>query len=289
MTRRCVDQTPDIALADTFQVRLVRESACHAPVDVAARGDTCAIAVMAKASTPGLVKTRLCPPLSIDQAAELNTAFLADVLENLALAGRRTAMARYLSFGPPGSASFFERRFPTDVGLMEVWFANFGDCLFQTIDRLFTLGHGAACVLNSDSPTLPTASLVETARLLAAPGDRAVLGPALDGGYYLLGLKAPHRHLFEDIDWSTGVVAQQTRERAAEIGLEVVTLQPWYDVDDEQMLRKLIAEISGTPGDTQTTESYAAPHTRRALEALGLSAFSEQVTGPSVAHAVGAS
>ena len=78
-------------------------------------------------------------------------------------------------------------------------------------------------VLNADSPTLPTALLIETAAVLARPGDRAVLGPSSDGGYYLLGLKTAHRRMFEDIAWSTERVAEQTLERAREIGLDVHT------------------------------------------------------------------
>jgi glycosyltransferase A (GT-A) superfamily protein (DUF2064 family) len=87
-------------------------------------------------------------------------------------------------------------------------------------------------VLNSDSPTLPTALLVETAEVLARPGDRAVLGPSTDGGYYLLGLKYAHARMFEDITWSTEQVAEQTLARARELGLDVHTLPACYDVDD---------------------------------------------------------
>ena len=98
-------------------------------------------------------------------------------------------------------------------------------------------------VLNSDSPTLPTAFLVETAEMLARPGERAVLGPSSDGGYYLLGLKTAHRRLFEDIAWSTERVAAQTLERAREIGLDVHMLPVWYDVDDIEGLRRLAGEV----------------------------------------------
>jgi hypothetical protein len=98
-------------------------------------------------------------------------------------------------------------------------------------------------VLNSDSPTLPTSLLVETAEVLSHPGDRAVLGPSTDGGYYLLGLKARHRRLFEEITWSTDLVAEQTLARAAEIGLSVHLLPAWYDVDDAQSLSVLYGEL----------------------------------------------
>ncbi len=86
---------------------------------------------------------------------------------------------------------------PSSIGLIEAWRPDFGDCLFAAIDRMLRV-HNAAVVLNSDSPTLPTSLLVEAARALARPGDRVVIGPSTDGGYYLLGVKARHRALFED-------------------------------------------------------------------------------------------
>jgi uncharacterized protein len=206
----------------------------------------CGIAVMAKASAPGRAKTRLVPPLDYDDAAALNTAFLHDVFDNILLAARGAAadatIAAYAAYGPPGAEDFFRSRFP-GIDLIEAWYSDFGVCLLHAIEQMFARGHEAAVVLNADSPTLPTALLNETAAALARPGDRAVLGPSSDGGYYLLGLKAAHRRLFEGIAWSTERVAEQTRERAREIGLELHVLPEWYDVDDVASLRRLHAEI----------------------------------------------
>lgn len=230
---------------------------------------TCAVAVMAKASLPGRTKTRLAPPLTPELSAELNTAFLADIAENLALAGRETAIAPFMAFGPPGSAPFFEANLPAEVGLVACWYPDFGECLYQACRGLLDLGYGSACVLNSDSPTLPTAWLVEAARALARPGDRIVLGPSADGGYYLLGLKAPHRRLFEEVAWSTGVVAGQTRARARELGLETVLLPAWFDVDDAASLGRLARDLRGAgelPADG--VRPYAARHTAAMLDRL---------------------
>jgi uncharacterized protein len=216
---------------------------------------SCGIAFMAKASAPGRAKTRLVPPLTFEQAANLNTAFLQDVAENLVLAdeyaraggaGRNATIVGYAAYGPPGSTDFFRRILPGAIGLIEAWLPNFGDCLLHTIGEILFRGHESAVVLNSDSPTLPTAFLVETAEVLARPGDRAVLGPSTDGGYYLLGLKHAHARMFEDITWSTERVAQQTLARAREIGLDVHVLPAWYDVDDVVALERLDAELRGT-------------------------------------------
>ena len=243
----------------------------HGRISVA----SCGIAVMAKASAPGRAKTRLVPPLDYDQAAALNTAFLHDVTDNILRAASRAApgatIAGYAAYGPPGSEDFFRSRFPA-IDLIPAWFPDFGACLLHAIEQMFARGHSAAVVLNADSPTLPTALLNETTAVLAQPGDRAVLGPSSDGGYYLLGLKAAHRRMFEDIAWSTERVAEQTRERAAEIGLDLHVLPQWYDVDDVASLRRLHTEIfdggRSNGCDGAVPAAHAARHTAALLTAL---------------------
>jgi hypothetical protein len=232
-----------MAHANRLNGKSVSATASDPAITTKASG--CGIAFMAKASTPGRAKTRLVPPLTFEEAATLNTAFLQDVADNVLLAARNAEIAGYAAFGPPGSEDFFHRILPPAIGLIEAWLPNFGDCLLRTIEQVLANGHDSAVVLNSDSPTLPTALLVETAEMLARPGDRAVLGPSSDGGYYLLGLKAAHCHMFADIAWSTERVAQQTLERARDIGLEVHRLPVWYDVDDVEDLSRLRAELGG--------------------------------------------
>jgi len=236
---------------------------------VRARADCCAIAVMAKASHPGRTKTRLSPPLLPEQAAELNTAFIRDIAANVTAAAQQANIACYMAFGPPGAAAFFEHHLAEDVGLLEAWQPNFGECLFHALDCLLGLGYGAACVLNSDSPTLPTGVLITAARALHAPGDRLVLGPCTDGGYYLLGLKRPHRRLFEEVAWSTDRVFDQTRERAADLGLETLLLPLWYDVDDAASLHRLRRETLEGERFSPTDEPHAAIHSAELLRRHG--------------------
>jgi uncharacterized protein len=229
---------------------------------------SCGVAVMAKASIPGRTKTRLVPPLSFEEAAAFNTAFLQDVAANILAASKRASISGYMAFGPPESVAFFQAMLPAGIGLIESWRPNFGDCLFGTISQLLASGHEAAVVLNADSPTLPTSLLVNTASLLARPGDRAVIGPSTDGGYYLLGLKTAHRGLFEGIDWSTERVARQTLEAARDIGLPVHVLPPWYDVDERDALKLLHAELlEGRPFAAELP-SHAAPHTTALMRSL---------------------
>jgi rSAM/selenodomain-associated transferase 1 len=203
---------------------------------------SCAIAVMAKASIPGRAKTRLIPPLTPEEAAGLNTSFLRDVADNLISASSFANIAGFMAYAPAGSTDFFRGILPDSIGLLETVAPSFGECLWRAASGLLD-AHDAVCLLNSDSPTLPTAYLAAAATALAAPGDRVVLGPSIDGGYYLIGLKQPHRRLFEDIDWSTERVLVQSLARAREIDLPVHQLPSWYDVDDLDALRVLVGEL----------------------------------------------
>lgn len=210
--------------------------------------DTCAIAVMAKAPRAGRAKTRLCPPLAFEEAAALSGAFLRDTTEAIAEASRLAPIAAYGAYAPAGDEAFVGAHMAPGTRLVladgsspaPAGIEGFGRCLLQAVESLLDRGHPAACVLSSDVPNLPARLLVETARHLLAPGDRAVFGACHDGGYYILGLKAAHPRMFADIDWSTERVADQTRARARELGLEWVELDPWYDVDDAGSLRTLL-------------------------------------------------
>jgi rSAM/selenodomain-associated transferase 1 len=204
---------------------------------------SCAIAVMAKASIPGCAKTRLNPPLALADAAALNTTFLRDIADNLIAASALANITGVMAYAPAGSVDFFRAILPKPIALLETVAQSFGECLFYAAATLLDSGHDAVCLLNSDSPTLPTSYLTAAATALAAPGDRIVLGPSSDGGYYLLGTKRPHRGLFEDIDWSTNRVSAQTLARARELSLPVHLLPTWYDVDDIDALRLLVGEL----------------------------------------------
>ena len=229
---------------------------------------TCAVGVMAKAPRAGRSKTRLCPPLTPEQAAALSGAFLRDTTGNILEAAREAPIVGYAAYAPAGSEALVAAHVAPGTGLVLAdgsipvpkGVEGFGACLLHAIQGMLAHGHAAACVLSSDIPTLPTRLLVETAGHLLAPGDRAVLGACDDGGYYILGLKAPHARLFADIAWSTAAVAEATRERAREVGLARGELAPWYDVDDAASLGTLLADRAG----------YAAPATRAVLAQLGL-------------------
>jgi len=175
----------------------------------------CAVAIMAKASVAGTVKTRLVPPLSHEEAAEFNTSCLTDVATNIVAAAAQAPIQGFAAYHPIGSEQFFEEVLLDGFKLLPPREPRIGRSLFHAARDLLTAGYGSVCLLNADSPTLPTSLLVEAVRRLQEPGDRVVLGPAADGGYYSIGLKHFHSRLFEAIDWSTERVYRQTMTRAA--------------------------------------------------------------------------
>ncbi|HYB09587.1 MAG TPA: TIGR04282 family arsenosugar biosynthesis glycosyltransferase [Alphaproteobacteria bacterium] len=252
----------------------------------------CAIAVMAKAPQRGKVKTRLVPPLTPDGAMRLSMSFLRDITENIQLAARSVPIQGFIAYAPAGAEALFRGTVASGTEFvladgspeMSPRVGGLGRSLLHASRGLFAKGYRAACLVNSDSPTLPTAYLREAAEALSTPGERIVLGPADDGGYYLIGMKAPDARLFEDIRWSTQHVAAETAARAKTLGLDVVMLPSWYDVDDRPSLRRLLRDLSAdTAKRTDGHAPYSAPATAEAIAQIGLgenSDFAEDTPSP---------
>lgn len=223
----------------------------------------CALAVMAKAPRPGKVKTRLSPPLTLEQTAALNIRFLRDTTENLAMV---PGSAGLISYTPVGDEALFDGLLPKTFALVPQRGDAFGERLLAAAEDILAIGYGAVCLIDSDSPTVPAAAFQQAVEKLLKPGDRVVLGPSDDGGYYLIGLKIAHREPFERITWSTPAVLEETLERCREAALEVVLLPTWYDVDDAATLEILEAELlNGIRPHFAAVDGYAASHTRELL------------------------
>ncbi len=232
------------------------------------RQDCCAIAIMAKASLPGQCKTRLVPPLTVDEAALCNTRFLEDIAAGIARAARRIPIQGCATCHPAGSDAFFRSILPADFELIHPPAVGLFTALTFSAKSLLDAGYGAVCLVNSDSPNLPSDYLVSAVETLRSSSDRVVLGPSDDGGYYLIGMNRWHPRLFEGIDWSTERVVSQTLQRAAEIGVEVDLLETWYDVDDGCALNRLAAELLDS---SVGVASSAAVRSAELLVALRLS------------------
>jgi uncharacterized protein len=235
----------------------------------ATRAGQCALAVMAKAPRSGKVKTRLAPPLTLDQSAAINISFLRDTTDNIAAVTASGNAAGIVSYTPVGDEGLFDTLLPADFALIPQRGEGYGERLLATAEDLLACGYGSVCLIDSDSPTVPAAAFEQAVAELAKPGDRIILGPAHDGGYYLIGLKRAHPELFANIAWSTSTVFAETIAAAKAANLEAVILPLWYDVDDAATLDILTAELlRHTPPPFTAIPGYSAPHTRHFLGKL---------------------
>ena len=229
-----------------------------------------ALALMTKAPRAGNVKTRLVPPLTNEEAAQLNRCFLQDTGAAISvccggLTGANSGpIARGVAvYTPVGAESDYVDILPADFSLLPQRGENFGERLFFAAEDLFKCGFDSVCLIDSDSPTIPAENFAKAMELLSLPGDHIVLGPCDDGGYYLIGLKQLHQGVFEQIDWSTERVLEQTIRRATQIGVGVHELPRGSDVDDHAALRRLCSELLG-----KNARDNVAPQTQQFLREL---------------------
>jgi len=203
-----------------------------------------AVLVMAKRPRPGSTKTRLVPPLTAQDAADLYECFLMDALEH----ARSTPQAvPVVAVWPPDATKYFAMIAPDFSQVIQR-----GDSLNVRLDHALTeclaKGFDHVVAINSDSPTLPHTFIADAFTSLADTDVDMVLGPAEDGGYYLIGWKRPYPELVRGIEMSTPNVLADTLALADRFGVRVSLLRPWYDVDDAADLRRLVLEFD-RPGD----------------------------------------
>ena len=229
-----------------------------------ARASVCALAIMAKAPRPGKVKTRLSPPLTLDQSAALNICFLKDTAENIAAVCGGGSAAGLVSYTPVGDEALFEGLLPAEFTLVAQRGNGFGERLLAAAEDILACGYGAVCLIDSDSPTVPAAAFRQAVAALAQPGaeDAIVLGASRDGGYYLIGMRQPHAAVFANIAWSTGSVYVETVAAAHAARLRIIELPLWYDVDDGATLALLTNELlTRQPPAFTSIPGYPAPET----------------------------
>src|SRR5258708_28871059 len=224
----------------------------RSPAIPAAAVSGAAIGIIGKAPQPGRSKTRLAAAIGVAAASELSACFLRDVAAAIEAVPAALGRRGYGVYAPAGAESIMRQLLPAEFGLLLQAGDDLGHVLIGAAGALLLAGHDCVLLVNGDSPTLPPGLLAQAIEALRAPGDRMVLGPASDGGYYLIGLKHPYPQLFTRIAWGTETVARATCERAAEIGLATTLLPEWYDVDDLKTLRWLHNEsfghATGVPG-----------------------------------------
>lgn len=222
--------------------------------------------LFAKPPRPGRVKTRLVPALGEEGAARLYACFLRDAAD----------AARTLGRARPGAALVCEWALEPGESLgqfpLSDWLpgrflhraqtgANLGERMAAALGRCLVSGRRAV-LIGTDFPDLPGGVLAGAFdRLESADAPAAALGPATDGGYYLIGMNRFRPEIFRDIPWSTGAVLSRTKRRARALGLSAALLPEWRDTDDARDIQALAARLAGAPH---------APHTRGFLDRPGL-------------------
>ena len=183
--------------------------------------------VFAREPLPGAVKTRLAAAVGDQAAAELYELMLRDTLENsLQLSDIETVV-------------FFACEEKSLPNLTERYRCNsrrqisgsLGQRMQAAFEEMFTAGCEICCIIGSDAPDLPLAYIRDAFQLLAMLQADIVIGPSLDGGYYLLGLRQVWPQLFVNISWSTADVLEQSLSAAQVLGLETSLLPEWQDID----------------------------------------------------------
>lgn len=228
------------------------------------------VLVFLKAPVIGEVKTRLAKDLAPGVVLELYRSFVADILQTLAGSGYRTTICYYPSRG----RAVVERWLGPGYAYRQQRGRDLGERMAQALASAFTEGVHRALLVGTDIPDLP-AEIFEEA-FAALHDSAAVLGPAFDGGYYLIGFRATAfwAPAFRNIPWGTGRVLSDTLAILNAAGLKVHLLPSWRDIDAWRDLEALAREDHGT-GTT-------AVHTRACLARLGLGP--QSVPEPSCGH-----
>jgi rSAM/selenodomain-associated transferase 1 len=198
-----------------------------------------ALAAMAKVPVRGEVKTRLCPPLTLAQAAKLGRCLVADRVEQLGAVPRAD---RLVAFWPPEREPEARALVPAGLRLVSQHGADLGARMGRLLSDLLAEGYAGAIVVGTDTPTLPTAYLEEACAQLRSGAADVTVGPAEDGGYYLIGLRVTAPELFTDMPWGGGTVYAETLARARARGRRVAVLPSWFDVDRPADLMRLTGE-----------------------------------------------
>jgi len=218
-----------------------------------------AIIVMAKAPVPGRVKTRLCPAISEEQAASLAACFARDVVEKVL----SLAWPVIVAYAPAEERGLLAALLPSSLLWTPQRGQTLGERMQSALEEAGALGFSPLVMIGTDSPTMPPSLIQKTVETLDTDLADIVLGPAEDGGFYLIAMRYPVVSLFNNVAWSTVAALADTLRNTSSLNLRVAQLPVWYDVDTPEDLERLQNELRANP-----TARKWAPHTYRWLQSL---------------------
>ncbi|WP_339910430.1 TIGR04282 family arsenosugar biosynthesis glycosyltransferase [Symmachiella dynata] len=195
------------------------------------------LGIFVKQPTAGRVKTRLARDIGDENAAALYDAFIAVVTQRFAATGDQ----RSLCYAPAEATPYFEQLAGADYQLWQQPEGDLGVRLHGFFAEHLVAAEDRVIVIGSDSPTLPE-EYIERGFELLNEAD-CVVGPAADGGYYLIGMQGRLLPVFAGIAWSGATVLDQTVSRIVDAGATLAMLPVWYDVDTAEDLRLLRGHV----------------------------------------------
>jgi len=210
-----------------------------------------ALIIIGKFPECGRVKTRLCPPLTLESAAGLYRCMLYDRFEQVK-ALRDLGIDLIFAFTP--STAVFEE-VPSCFNLSPQDEEDLGQVMANAFKETFRKGYDSVSLVDSDSITLPTEYIANCFNFLLDKTD-IVIGPCLDGGWYLLGMREFQPNFFFSIPWSSSSVFSMTVQTARKHGLSVYILPIWYDVDSPSALLMLSKELAREQILAKRTKSF---------------------------------
>ena len=194
-----------------------------------------ALVILTKAPQPGRSKTRLVPPLSYVEAADLARALLLDQLQNLATFG---GARLFIAFTPETAAGFFDGFSAQGFTCFAQGGQSLGQRMSHAFEHLFASGFANVILIGSDLPALPVRFFQQAYAWLEKSAD-VVLGPSADGGYYLIAMNRLITAIFDAIGWSRADVLSQTLHKLDDLSLKHELLSEWYDIDTGKDLERL--------------------------------------------------
>ncbi len=219
------------------------------------------LGIFVKQPIAGKVKTRLGAEIGNDRSAALYAAFQLDLMDRFAMLDAQ----RVIAYAPATTVAnkFFDSLASTEDVLWEQPNTTLGERMKQFFSE-FVPNQGPVVVIGSDSPTIPQGLIQQAFDMLASVD--VLLGPAVDGGYYLVGQSSPVPKMFDDIDWSGPDVLHQTVHKIKQANKTLGLLTPWYDIDSLEDLRFLRGHLNALECAGQIEE--IPERTRKILEEL---------------------
>jgi len=199
-----------------------------------------ALVIFARSPVPGRVKTRLLPVFTPEEACEIHRALLGDVVERSIRSVGATASIT-LAWSEPPPAGSFGIDLPDTIAVEAQAQGDLGERMAFAVQSKMRAGFRRVVILGTDAPTLPGDHLA--AAFAALREVEVVLGPAGDGGYYLVGLSKLRIEIFRDIRWGSPEVLAATHKRLRKLGVPYRDLGMWHDVDTPEDAARLWKEI----------------------------------------------